>query len=81
MMTKHAVLAVLMLVLSACAKTFPENPTPAELDEMHEIMSECLSEIIPLETDYSQTCQNVEDALIAHYGSLTAFLEAHKAHE
>lgn len=70
-----------MLVLSGCARTFPENPTPDELDEMHEVMNECLSEIVPLETYYSQTCRNVESALIAYYGSVTAFLEAHKAYE
>ena len=80
MKTKYVIFAILILVLSACAKKFPENPTPAELDEMHEIMNECLSEVVPLEKDYSRTCRNVEDALIAHYGSLNAFLEAQKAY-
>jgi hypothetical protein len=65
----------------ACARTFPENPTRAELDEMHELMNECLDKIVPLESRYSGTCKNVEDALIAHYGSLSAFMAAQKAYE
>lgn len=80
-MAKIVICAALILVLSACAKTFPANPTPTELVEMHELMSKCLGKIIPLESDYSRTCRNVEDALIAHYGSLSAFLAAQKAYE
>jgi hypothetical protein len=78
-MMKQAFFAALIFVLTGCATTFPTNPTPDELNEMHELMNECLDEIIPLEKRYSKTCRNVEDALIAYYGSLNAFMDAQKA--
>ena len=81
MMMKHAFAAALILVLIGCTTNFPDNPTPNELSEMHEIMNECLDGIIPLEKSYSRKCQNVEDALIAYYGSLNAFLDANRAYK
>ena len=80
-MMKHATAAALIFVLTGCATNFPDNPTPDELKVMHGIMNECLDGIIPLEKSYSQKCRNVEDALIAYYGSLDAFLDALKAHK
>jgi len=81
MMMRHAFAAALIFVLFGCTTNFPDNPTPDELDEMHGIMNECLDGIIPLEKSYSRKCRNVEDALIAYYGSLNAFLDALKVHK
>lgn len=78
---KEAIAAALVWVLAGCATRFPENPTPDELNEMHGIMEECLNGIIPLETDCSRKCRSVEDALIEYYGSLNAFLDAHRNRE
>ncbi|WP_299626073.1 hypothetical protein [Pelagibius sp.] len=79
MRMKHLLVAAPICLIAGCAQTFPENPTPEELDEMHAVLRDCLNGIIPLETDYSRTCQNVESALIAYYGSLDAYLDALKA--
>ena len=79
-MMKYIYVVALIFAVTGCATRFPENPTPDELIEMHGIMNECLDGIIPLEKRYSRTCQNVEDALIAHYGSLNAFMDAQKAY-
>ncbi len=76
MMTRSAFAPALAFCLIACARDFPANPTPAELEEMHEVLNDCLEGIIPLEKRNSGTCENVEDALIAHYGGLDAYLAA-----
>ena len=76
-----SIIAIVLLAQSGCATTFPTDPTPDELEEMHTIMSDCMRGIIPLETRYSRTCQNVEDALNEHYGGLDAFLAALKARQ
>ena len=73
-----ATIAMSIVVSMGCVPRFPENPTPEQLDEMHGIMTECLDQIIPLEKRYSRKCRSVEDALIAYYGSLNGFMEAHR---
>ena len=77
---KYAVLTALIVALSGCTPTFPENPTPDELTEMHGIMNECLDGIIPLEKRYSRKCKAVEKALVAYYGGVDAFLKAHRGY-
>ena len=78
-MNKNTFYVVLVLFISGCATTFPDNPYPEELHEMHVIMNECLEDLVPLETHFSGTCKNVEDALVKHYGSLNKYTEAQKA--
>ena len=82
MLLRQTLLVAPMLALVGCAADYPENPTPEELNEMHAIMRECLDDVVPLEdTSFSRRCQKVEDALIAYYGSLDAYLEALRARE
>lgn len=80
-MTGNSTLAAALLLLTAgCTPNYPADPTPDELQEMHEAMRNCLDEVVPLETSFSRRCQALEDALIAYYGSLDAYRKAVDAH-
>ena len=76
---KYAALVALAFAFAGCTTKFPDNPTPDELNKMHELLNECLGGIIPLEKRYSRNCRGVEDALIRYYGGLDSYLSALRA--
>ncbi len=75
---KHIGVAVLAIGLTGCVTSYPENPTSDELNKMHLDMDVCVNDVVPLEKRTDRQCLALEKALIAHYGSLDAFMDARK---
>jgi len=74
---KHLGIVALIFCLTGCA-SYPENPTPDDIIEMRLALDKCIDDIVPLEAKPDRQCVALEKALINHYGSLDAFMDAQK---